>query len=57
MSHSLLVETSRRFVEAFYGALARGKRVGDAMLAGQRQLKDDNFRGRIFGAGELRLDD
>jgi tetratricopeptide (TPR) repeat protein len=27
------------------------------MLAGQRQLKDDNFRGRIFGAGELRLDD
>jgi tetratricopeptide (TPR) repeat protein len=57
MSHSLLVETSRRFVAAFYGALARGKRVGDAMLAGQRQLKDDNFRGRIFGAGELRLDD
>jgi tetratricopeptide (TPR) repeat protein len=57
MSHSLLVETSRRFVEAFYGALARGKRVGDAMLAGQRQLKDDSFRGRIFGAGELRLDD
>jgi tetratricopeptide (TPR) repeat protein len=57
MSHSLLVETSRRFVAAFYGALARGKRVGDAMLAGQRQLKDDSFRGRIFGAGELRLDD
>jgi tetratricopeptide (TPR) repeat protein len=57
MSHSLLVETSRRFVAAFYGALARGKRVGDAMLAGQRQLKDDNFRGRIFGAGELRLED
>jgi tetratricopeptide (TPR) repeat protein len=57
MSHSLLVETSRRFVAAFYGALAQGKRVGDAMLAGQRQLKDDNFRGRIFGAGELRLDD
>jgi hypothetical protein len=27
------------------------------MLAGQRQLKDDSFRGRIFGAGELRLDD
>jgi tetratricopeptide (TPR) repeat protein len=57
MSHSLLVETSRRFVEAFYGALAQGKRVGDAMLAGQRQLKDDTFRGRIFGAGELRLED
>lgn len=57
MSHSVLVETARRFVEAFYEALADGKRVGDAMLAGQRQLKDDTFRGRIFGAGELRLED
>ena len=57
MSHSVLVETARRFVESFYKALAAGKRVGDAMLAGQRQLKDDTFRGRIFGAGELRLED
>ena len=57
MSHSVLVETARRFVESFYRALAAGKRVGDAMLAGQRQLKDDTFRGRIFGAGELRLED
>ena len=57
MSHSVLVETSRRFVEAFYAALARGARVGDAMLAGQRKLKDDSFRGQIFGAGELRLED
>jgi tetratricopeptide (TPR) repeat protein len=57
MSHSVLVETARRFVEAFYDALASGRRVGDAMLAGQRQLKDDTFRGRIFGAGELRLED
>ena len=57
MSHSVLVETARRFVEAFYEALAGGKRVGDAMLAGQRKLKDDTFRGRIFGAGELRLED
>ncbi len=57
MSHSVLVETARRFVEAFYEALAAGKRVGDAMLAGQRALKDDTFRGRIFGAGELRLED
>src|SRR5262245_23304124 len=57
MSHSVLVQTARRFVEAFYEALAEGKRVGDAMLAGQRQLKDDTFRGRIFGAGELRLED
>lgn len=57
MSHSVLVETARRFVEAFYKALAEGKRVGNAMLAGQRYLKDDSFRGRIFGAGELRLED
>jgi tetratricopeptide (TPR) repeat protein len=57
MSHSVLVETARRFVEAFYDALARGARVGDAMLDGQRKLKDDNFRGRVFGAGELRLED
>ncbi len=57
MSHSVLVETARRFVEAFYEALADGKRVGDAMLDGQRKLKDDTFRDRIFGAGELRLED
>ena len=57
MSHSVLVETARRFVEAFYDGLARGARVGDAMLDGQRALKDDNFRGRVFGAGELRLED
>ena len=57
MSHSVLVETARLFVEAFYAALARGQRVGAAMLAGQRKLKDDSFRGRVFGIGELRLDD
>ncbi|HEX9982341.1 MAG TPA: TIR domain-containing protein [Thermoanaerobaculia bacterium] len=57
MSHSVLVETARRFVEKFYEALADGARVGDAMLEGQRALKDDNFRGTIFGAGELRLED
>ena len=57
MSHSVLVETARRFVGAFYEALARGARVGDAMLTGQRQLKDDTFRGSIFGAGELRIED
>jgi tetratricopeptide (TPR) repeat protein len=57
MSHSVLVETARRFVEAFYQTLAAGKRVGDAMLEGQRRLKDDTGRGRIFGVGELRLED
>jgi hypothetical protein len=27
------------------------------MLDGQRALKDDNLRGRVFGSGELRLED
>jgi tetratricopeptide (TPR) repeat protein len=57
MSHSVLVESASRFVQAFYRALADGARVGGAMLAGQRALKDDSFRGHVFGAGELRLDD
>jgi tetratricopeptide (TPR) repeat protein len=57
MSHSVLVESARRFVQAFYRALGGGARVGSAMLAGQRALKDDSFRGHVFGAGELRLED
>ncbi|HEX8115513.1 MAG TPA: tetratricopeptide repeat protein, partial [Kofleriaceae bacterium] len=57
MSHSVLAETARRFVTAFYAELARGGRVGAAMLEGQRHLKDDTLRDRIFGAGELRLED
>lgn len=57
MSHSVLVETARRFVEAFYRALCRGERVGSAMLAGQRELKDSPVRGRVFGHGEFRLQD
>jgi len=57
MSHSVLVETARLFVAAFYQALARGARVGSAMLEAQRRLKDDTFRDRVFGVGELRLED
>jgi len=57
MSHSVLVETARRFVQAFYSELARGARVGRAMLAGQRALHGDTLRGKIMGAGELRLQD
>lgn len=57
MSHSVLVETSRRFVTAFYGALAKGARVGDAMLAGQSDLHARPFRGRIFGEVDLELRD
>jgi tetratricopeptide (TPR) repeat protein len=57
MSHSVLVVTASRFVEAFYQALAEGRRVGAAMLAGQRSLKDDSFRGHVFGKGAFRLQD
>ncbi|MFQ4136886.1 tetratricopeptide repeat protein [Nodosilinea sp. PGN35] len=57
MSHSVLVETARRFVETFYTALAEGQRVGDAMLAGQEALYGDPYRFKIMGAGELRLQD
>ncbi|MFM7513370.1 MAG: CHAT domain-containing protein, partial [Cyanobium sp.] len=57
MSHSLLVETAKRFVSAFYGELARGQRVGQAMLAGQRALHSNPSRGHRYGIGELRLDD
>jgi TIR domain-containing protein/CHAT domain-containing protein len=41
MSHSVLVETAHRFVKAFYSELARGTRVGAAMLAGQQALYGD----------------
>ncbi|MBK1648239.1 TIR domain-containing protein [Rhabdochromatium marinum] len=57
MTHSVLVETARRFVTPFYAALAAGQRIGDAMLEGQRTLKDDDARGQVFGAGQLRLQD
>src|SRR5712691_10402605 len=57
MSHSVLVETARRFVQAFYAALAGGARVGQAMLAGQQALYSDPYRGKIMGAGDLHLRD
>jgi tetratricopeptide (TPR) repeat protein len=57
MSHSVLVETARRFVAAFYAELARGQRVGQAMLAGQRALHSDPNRGQRYGIGELTLAD
>jgi hypothetical protein len=57
MSHSVLVETARRFVQAFYADLAQGARVGRAMLAGQRALFADTWRGKSLGLGELRLQD
>jgi tetratricopeptide (TPR) repeat protein len=57
MSYSVLVETARLFVQAFYAELASGARVGRAMLAGQQALFADTKRGKILGVGELRLQD
>ncbi|MCB0256855.1 MAG: CHAT domain-containing protein, partial [Anaerolineae bacterium] len=57
MRASVLVETSRRFVEAFYAALARGETVGEAAQAGQRALEADSERGKVMGAGALHLHD
>ncbi len=57
MSHSVLVETARRFVEAFYRKLAAGSRVAEAMLAGQNALEGDKWRGKVMGAGDLHLHD
>ncbi|HEX4963425.1 MAG TPA: CHAT domain-containing protein, partial [Thermoanaerobaculia bacterium] len=57
MSHSVLVETARRFVQAFYSDLTKGARVGRAMLGGQQALFADTRRGKVLGAGELRLQD
>ena len=57
MSHSVLVETARRFVTAFYQELSRSARVGKAMLIGQQALHNDSYRGQVMGAGELRLQD
>lgn len=56
MTHSVLVETASRFISEFYGELLQGKRVGQAMLAGQRALKSDTFRDKTF-TGELHLED
>ena len=57
MSHSVLAETTRRFVEPFYRSLAGGQRVSDAMLAGQVALFEDAYRFKIMGAGNLELQD
>lgn len=57
MSHSVLVEMARRFVGAFYQALAAGHRVGSSVLAGRQVLYGDTLRGRVMDAGEVHLQD
>lgn len=57
MSHTVLVETARRFTEAFYAELAMGSRIGKAMLVGQQALYENTSRGNVMGAGKLHLQD
>ena len=56
MTHSVLFETSRRFVTVFYRELMAGHPVSAAVLAGQRELATDRFRRKTF-AGDLGLND
>jgi len=57
MSYTVLVETARRFVTAFYQALVGGARVGQAMLRSQQALQSDTFRMKVFGGEDLHLHD
>lgn len=57
MSHSVLVETARRFVSTFYQQLAEGQRIGSAVLAGRQTLMQSTDRINIAGAGTLQMQD
>lgn len=57
MSHSVLVSTARRFVEAFYGGLLKGQRIGTAMASAQRKLKHNRTRGERNDGSRVELDD
>ena len=57
MSHSVLVETARRFVSSFYQQLAEGQRIGSAVLAGRQALMQSTDRINIAGAGTLHMQD
>ncbi len=56
MSHSVLVETARRFVTQFSRELLSGAHIGQAMLAGQHALQQDSYHSKSF-TEELRLQD
>jgi len=43
MSHSVLVETTRRFVSTFLSRTAEWKRVGQAMLAAKAHSRPTRF--------------
>jgi len=44
MTHSVMVVSAELFVREFYQHLAKGRRIGEAMLAGQRALMADKAR-------------
>ena len=56
LSRSTLTETRRRFFTVLFGELMAGARISGAVLAGQRELKSDTYRGDAFD-GELHLQD
>jgi tetratricopeptide (TPR) repeat protein len=57
MTHSMMLIATQLFVSEFYQALVQGERVGSCMSAGQKALKLNSYRGTIFGAGKLELQD
>lgn len=57
MSHSVLVETARRFVSVFYRQLASGQPIGTAVIAARQYLMQDTSRINIPGAGDLQMQD
>jgi hypothetical protein len=57
MSYSVLVATAEAFAKAFYAALAQGKRIGSAMLEGQRALHADPVRAQLPLGEKLTLQD
>lgn len=57
MSYSVLVSTAAAFAKAFYAELAKGARIGSAMLAGQRALHENPVRAELPQGEKLRLQD
>lgn len=57
MSYSVLVSTAEVFAKAFYAELAKGARIGSAMLAGQRALHENPVRAELPQGEKLRLHD
>lgn len=54
MSHSILVPTTRRLFGPFYAALARGRRVGEALDTARRGLRMDPRRYEVQRGPERR---